>query len=128
MLKIMNAFFQTSGNKNSVSNEALEVWFDFFGELRPEIFKKALKLHAISSRFQPTPSEIWTNLEAIRIEMFSKINYQRSIEKTIRGEYELDEGETIEELKKLVWEPERLGIYEAELEKLNNIIAQKYGG
>ena len=128
MKKIMNSFFMTSGARSSVSDEALETWFELFGILRPEVFRKAVKLHSMSSRFQPTPNEIFLQIEAIRIDMFSKLNYQRSIAKTVSGEYELDEGENIEDLKLLLWGDEQLKVIEDELEKLNILTADlKYG-
>lgn len=124
----MNSFFTTSGARNSVSDEALETWFELFGILRPEVFRKAIKLHCMSSRFQPTPNEIFLQIEAIRIDMFSKLNYQRSIAKTVSGEYELDEGENIEELKLLLWGDDQIKVIEDELEKLNILTADlKYG-
>lgn len=128
MLQIMNGFFQSSGNKNSVSNEALEVWFDFFGDLRAEVFRKALKQHCITSKFQPTPSEIYIQLDAIRIEMFSKIHAQKVFKKILAGEIELEEDETLGYYERQIWNEGRLAVYEAELETLNNVLAVKYGG
>lgn len=128
MAKTLRGFFQTSGNKSCLSDEALDVWFDYFGTVRKEIFIKALKQHGLTSKFQPTPSEIFIQLDAIRIDIFSKLHWQRTIRQILSGEIELEEDETLDYYQEHAWSDDRLSIYEAELETLNKVIDVKYGG
>lgn len=127
MKQILNSYFQISGNRSSVSDEALEVWFELFGPVRREFFTKAMKSHCVRNRFQPTPSEIYIELDAIRIDIFSKIHWQRTIKHILSGEIELDEGETLEEYQEMAWKDDRIFEYENELETLNKVLSVKYG-
>ena len=92
------------------SEDELDVWMDIFGEVGVPMLEKAFKQHLLTKevgKFFPKPVELFNQLDAIRIAIFSKIH-----------EYRLEPDGS--------WPDGKMEYLENQLEILGRVIDQKY--
>ena len=60
-----------------MNDEAVDLWMDCFGELPVKLFEKMVVNYAKNNKFFPTVSEMFLELDVMRIHLSSEFNWER---------------------------------------------------